>query len=64
MYVIIMREGEDLNDIAVLPTMGEDGYEIAAMFKTSTMARELLQDIYGMDGQDMENEGVEIWHVH
>ena len=64
MYVIVMKDGEGLDDIAILPTKGRDGTEKAAMFKTSSQARDLMQNIYGMDGQYMEDEGVEIWHVH
>jgi hypothetical protein len=64
MYVIVMRGSEDLDDMAVLPTIGEDGQQKTAMFKTSSLARSILEDMYGLDQLDMEEEGVEIWHVH
>jgi len=64
MYVIVMKDGKELSDIAILPTKGRDGREQAAMFKTSIQARDLMQNVYGMDGEDMEEEGVEIWYVH
>lgn len=64
MYVIVMKGSDDLDDMSILPTISNDGTQKAAMFKTSSLAKDLLEDMYGIDSFDMEEEGVEIWAVH
>lgn len=62
MYIIVMVEGETLEEISVLPTILPSGEQKCAIFKTSTHALHVLEDIYNLEYGNMG--GVQIWPLH